>query len=611
MEQNNKKLIFKIALAILTVCFFAVGLVSNLVAGKLPSRYFTYGGLDMDKAWVSNVYELTAPEYDTDEGDTFVYDSVWISFASIDYTEGVEEIAFRASRATGKDRTFTSDTKSKVTFKNDAQSLNIGGWVQLYDYADDISNASYFVIATRNQIKVNEVAFVGKLNGKLVQLSATGIGSGFAGTGESDWSKKFTESWIDKDENAIKEANKLVNEQKTFDVSLIDGDVYNGGEKILFDSEVSLLLNVNGINDGFGSVDYTLSPLGVYTIALGRTIFGGNPFGLRIMPLLFSVGCLLMLFAIGKKLFNEESYAFILSLLYAFSGYSLAYATVSNAGPIMAFFILCAFYFALAFWKKKPENKNDRKPFINLLLAGLFTACASVVKAQALLFVPAIIVPIIFALINLSKSEVGKETAGFAAAVALISFILMPVVLLIGTYGLGAGLYMTEEATSVFDYGFSHYVQSLKTGFGSSAGYIVNLGIESFSNKKIVMGNLVLTYLAIPSVIYLGYVVVTMLTKDKSKKFALPLVYAFACVGYIGSYLLSLLFAGNPSAFALTLIFGIMLIVMAYRHLDKTYKTALFNVNGMAVSIVRIIGAILLVATIVAFGISLPVYLGI
>lgn len=608
MAKNIKKHIFEIALAVLAVWFIGLAMLGILTTDRVPSKHFFFGGYSVDKAWTANVYELT--DLGSSDDDR-VYDSVWISFASIDYTEGVEEVVIRASRSTSKTSSFSMNNNTKVVFKNNADSLNVGGWVKLYDYDDGISTTPYFIIATRNQIKVNEVVFIGEEDGELSIISATGIGSGFVGTTETSWSKKFSESEVGKTEKDIKSANRLVDEQSTFDPSLIDGDSYNGGRKFLLDSELSILSTIDAFSDGRGTVDQTANPLGVYIIALGRIVFGGNAFGLRIMPLLFSVGCMLMLYAIGLKLFREKSYAFILSLIYFISGYSLAYATVASVSTIMTFFVLLAFYNALSF-SRADLDKNDRKTFLSVLFSGLALSCAIAVKSQAIYFIPVVLAPIIYALIKAFKNKNSREACGFGIAVSLISFILLPVFIIIGAYGIGANIYMTENATSVFDYGFKHFVVGLNNGYGSSIGYIINLGVEYFGDGKIAIANFMITYMAIVSTLYLLYVVITLLVKaDKTKKYLLPKTFLFLCLGYIGSYLLSLLFAGNPSVYALSSVFGMILTVTAFRHLDKVYKKPLFAMGNMQVTAVRIAGVVMFIASIVAFAIGLPILLGI
>ena len=132
-----------------------------------------------------------------------------------------------------------------------------------------------------NKIKINEIVFVAELDGELSQLSATSIGSGFTGSGDTSWATKLDENSISKDKEAIKDADRLIDEQGTFDVGLINGDKYNNGEKCVYASELSIISNLNALVDGSGTVSTESNPLGLYIMALGRAI--GGTYGLRIV----------------------------------------------------------------------------------------------------------------------------------------------------------------------------------------------------------------------------------------------------------------------------------------------------------------------------------------
>ncbi len=611
MEKISKKRFFEIALVTLAVFFIAMATFAIFSTSRIPSRYFSFGGYSVEdgkQAWTANVYELT--DLGSSDDDR-VYHSVWISFAGIDYTEGVETVTIRASRATSKTSSFSQNTNTKAEFKNDAKSLNVGGWLKLYDYGEEVSTTPYFIIATRNQIKINEIVFIGEEDGVLSKLSATAIGSGFAGTTDGSWATKFSGSGISKLEEDIARANRLVDEQKLFDVSLIKDGVYNEGKKDLFDGELSLLTSINGLGDGKANVDYTANPLGLYILLLGKIIFGGNAIGMRFICLLFIVGSMILLYALGLKLFREKSYALILSSLFAISGYAFSYAVIANVSAIMTFFVLLAFYFSVRFSQKKNLDKNDRGTFFNIFLSGLGLALALAVKSQAIFFIPVILAPIVSSLIGVRKTEQGKQACSFGALICLFSFLLLPVVILVAVYGLGANLYALENSIVVFEYGIKHFLQCLNTGFGSGVGYIINNGKEYVGDGRFALANVVLTFSAIVSIIYLAYVVFKILTKgDKTKTYVLPKTFLFVVLGYLGSYLLSLIFVASPATYALTNVFGVLAIVVAYRYLDKIYKKPLLAIGNTNVTIVRIAGACVLIASIVAFAIGLPVWFG-
>lgn len=599
--KGLKKYSYAIALTVLAVCFFIAGLVGIFANSIAPSKAFTFGVYDDDKVWTACAYQVQ--DLSTSEDDR-EYHSVWASFASIDYTKGVEEIVIRVQKATATSSNFSSGSNSKKTFKNTTEDLNIGGWVKLFDYGDT-STHPYFIIATRNKIKINEIVFVGEKDGVLSQLSATAYGSGYTGSGETSWATKLDESSIAKDAQAITDANKLINEQNTFDVSLIKGDLYNNGEKCLYASETSIISSINGLIDGRGTVSTESNPLGLYLMALGKAI--GGSYGLRVTSLLFAVGSIILLYFIGKKIFKENLYAFILAVCYAISGYALSYATIASVNSAMTFFILLAFYFAYNFSNKDLIATKDTRVYARILISGLALSLALAIKAQALFFIPVVLAPVVYSFAKFGKTLKNEKRLGFGILITLISYLLLPTFVLTGVYGLGAPIYITKESSLVFGYGFVHFVSCLKDGFGSSLGYIINLGVESFSDSKFALGNVVLSFGSIVATIYLATIVIKLLSKGENKNYAIYKQFLCLVIGYLGSYLLSLLFAGDPSVFALSLIFGSALILIALKRLDKINKIKLFN---GAISLVNIVAIALLVASIVVFAIGVPISLG-
>jgi len=128
-------------------------------------------------------------------------------------------------------------------------------------------------------------------------------------------------------------------------------------------------------------------PLYIWLIALAYKVFGVNEFSVRIWSALFGFGCVILLSFFSKKLFLSRRIAFFSSLsLIGFTQF-VKHSKMGLMDAPLTFFILLGLFF---FW-------IGRKKDCYLLLVGITTGTAFLIKSFAALSLPIIIIVFAFA----------------------------------------------------------------------------------------------------------------------------------------------------------------------------------------------------------------------
>jgi dolichyl-phosphate-mannose-protein mannosyltransferase len=119
--------------------------------------------------------------------------------------------------------------------------------------------------------------------------------------------------------------------------------------------------------------EWTHPPLGKLIIASGISVFGYNPFGWRIMGVIFAMLMIPLIYILGKKLFGTWIGAFASAFLLTFDFMHFTMARMATVDTYVVFFSLASQLFFLIYLKD--VLKNDWKaPVQPLFLAFLFFA---------------------------------------------------------------------------------------------------------------------------------------------------------------------------------------------------------------------------------------------
>ena len=189
----------------------------------------------------------------------------------------------------------------------------------------------------------------------------------------------------------------LVNDDKYIDISIesySEGLKYDDVYKII-DEQDTFIKDPSFINETYFDDIYhvrnayeisnaqkmytAVHPLlGTEIIALGIKIFGMNPFGYRIMGVVFSSAILLMTYLLVKE-FTSHKWAIYGTLLMAFDFMHYTTGRIATLEPFSIFFIMGMFLFMIKATKHNYIH-DSRKHYINLLVSGLFMGMAISVK---------------------------------------------------------------------------------------------------------------------------------------------------------------------------------------------------------------------------------------
>ncbi len=127
----------------------------------------------------------------------------------------------------------------------------------------------------------------------------------------------------------------------------------------------------------------THPPLGKLLISSGIAVFGMNPFGWRLVGMLFGVALVPLMYLLGLKLFRNRFYAFCAAFLMLVEFMRFAQTRVAVIDVYGVFFILVLYYFMLDLFPEKGE-RPCRSVNRTLLLAGIAFGIGAACKWIAL-----------------------------------------------------------------------------------------------------------------------------------------------------------------------------------------------------------------------------------
>ncbi len=144
--------------------------------------------------------------------------------------------------------------------------------------------------------------------------------------------------------------------------------------------------------------------LGMDLVALGTTMFGVSPFGLRFMPMLFSFAVLVLGFFFVRNLFKSDRAGFIFALLYALCDFSFSLGHVGTPLTAGLFFLLLAAYLVDVFYRKGMRRVGF-KGLAPLIFGGLASAAAICVNGAMLIPVVGVCALYVAAMIRQQKAN--------------------------------------------------------------------------------------------------------------------------------------------------------------------------------------------------------------
>ncbi|MBP5194012.1 MAG: hypothetical protein J6126_04720, partial [Clostridia bacterium] len=258
---------------------------------------------------------------------------------------------------------------------------------------------SYCRVSTDDALEINEIVFTNK-NGEPLKASVVGANEWKTLSG-GVYSEYVTVDNFSKENTA----KGLVDEQAKFREYSPMSKKYN------FTSEEASAINTAlSIFSGDGSyADNKSGPLGVELIAIGLAAFGINTLGVRIVPYIFFLFTVGLMFALGRRIFKDSDAGLIMAGFYVLFGLGLSVGSIGSVTSIGVFFALLSVYFMHMFFtgtEKYLFGKDNRvyggkyDLFVPVIVSAISFAFAFSVKLSTLFVLPALIALLVLGVIN-------------------------------------------------------------------------------------------------------------------------------------------------------------------------------------------------------------------
>jgi len=166
-------------------------------------------------------------------------------------------------------------------------------------------------------------------------------------------------------------------------------------------------------------VDYgSRMPVYVYILAAFLKIFGASFISGRLLPLFSNIGIGIIVFLIGRKLFNNNKIALLASAIYLFSPLSILWSVVVKTEQLETLFVTISMFLLISFIKSKKENFNL------VFISGIFFALAYYVRESSITI---FIISILFVInyYGLRSAKMVKTSLIIVSGYFLVVFIII------------------------------------------------------------------------------------------------------------------------------------------------------------------------------------------
>lgn len=131
---------------------------------------------------------------------------------------------------------------------------------------------------------------------------------------------------------------------------------------------------------GLYSYENTHPPLGKLIMSIGIRIFGMNPFGWRIMGVLFGIAMLPFLYLLARRMFKETWISAVATTLFAFDFMHFTQTRIATIDVFVTFFIICSYYFMYKYYQTSFYDTSLKQTFVTLGCCGVLMGCQMAAK---------------------------------------------------------------------------------------------------------------------------------------------------------------------------------------------------------------------------------------
>lgn len=144
-------------------------------------------------------------------------------------------------------------------------------------------------------------------------------------------------------------------------------------------------------------------PLGMQLIGTGIATFGMNAFGWRIIPAIFSILILLIMYVFTKRVLKTRVAAIFATLLLTFEPMHYVMGKIAFLDGIVTLFILTQYYFLYRYLELRRFGAKLSDCYRELFYIGIALGCGMACKWSALYFVAPLFISLIYGEIVLAN----------------------------------------------------------------------------------------------------------------------------------------------------------------------------------------------------------------
>ena len=122
---------------------------------------------------------------------------------------------------------------------------------------------------------------------------------------------------------------------------------------------------------GLDVYEWTHPPLGKIFISFGIRLFGMNPFGWRIMGVIFGILMLPFIYMFSKRLFKKSWLSVVLTIAFAFDFMHFVQTRIATIDVYITFFVILMYYFMYSYYQMSFYNQRLYKTLVPLFFCGI------------------------------------------------------------------------------------------------------------------------------------------------------------------------------------------------------------------------------------------------
>lgn len=508
----------------------------------------------------------------------------------------------------------------------------------------------YWQISTQDAVQINEIVFTNKdgevLNTSLVAANVWVKSS----TGNSVSAKHVEVENLPKDSTA----KNVCDEQDVFQ------EYSNMSKKYNFTTNEATLINagLSLLNGDDMYVDKTSGALGVELVALGMSVFGVNTLGVRIIPYIFFILTVVLLFAFGTRLFEDSDLGLTFAVFYLLLGLALSVASAGGVIVIGVFFMVLALFFMHTFYKainnyvfsksKHAFRAGSTAIWVPIIVSAFAYALAVNCTPSVLFALPALIAFLVAGIVRAKKvfayndkiasfedekvkntKQYKTNTIGSAVAFVLSYFVFI-FTLTILFYGInGTGYVKAYSATNIVNaiaqqfkdacFGFAGESGEFIKWIGGVGSTLIYSGAEAsgkFTNVYLSMNIAVQAISLLAFILLTGFVIVNnfIIKRDAEGKKLIKTItvpYVVLTAGFIFSWLMFAFTKGaNVYSYVLASTFIVGFIPLGVKCF-RLFDDVAYTVKGKEVMQSNVMLWIAIIVSVVFFALGYVAFVGI